>query len=123
MPDERADSIGYPPRGTFDETMMEISGFGGGYEDACQRMLRAGLEWLDAHPDAALEFQQLEGVVGLIQEKSPDAKVLSEAILAAEPECSSAMHHVVIRACIYIRGNGWEKYVDAKRAQLRREQN
>lgn len=34
------------------DDMGEISGFGGGYEAACQNMLSAGVKWLNEHQNA-----------------------------------------------------------------------
>ena len=36
----------------YTDNMSEISGFGGGYEAACRAMVVAGLEHLDANPQA-----------------------------------------------------------------------
>lgn len=74
--------------------MGEISGFGGGYEDACRTMLYAGLATLEAHP-------------------AWNEKAMDKALIAVEPGCSGAMHGAVMGACRYIHRNGWEKYVEA----------
>lgn len=92
------------------EGMGEISGFGGTYEEACRRMFFAGLEWLDANPDAEPRFKGFKGVFGLIDEDNEAAKQLSESILAEVPGCSGAMHHVAIKHCLIVRANGWEEY-------------
>lgn len=90
--------------------MGEISGFGGGYEEACRQMLRAGLHWLDAHPDVDPQFHGYKGVFGVISEDNEDAKALSKAVLDAVPDCSGAMHQAAIGACLYVRKNGWDAY-------------
>jgi len=95
----------------FVEGMREISGFGGGYEEACRKMLVAGLEWLDAHPKAAPKFHGYKGIYGTVHEDNDDAKALSAAVVNAVEGCSGAMHQAVICACLWIRKNGWEKYV------------
>lgn len=91
--------------------MREISGFGGGYEATCRRMLRAGLQWLDAHPGAAPQFRGFVGVVGVCIDDNDDAKALTAALVAAGPDCTSAMHQAVVQACLYVRANGWDAYV------------
>lgn len=93
--------------------MGEISGFGGGYEEACRTMLRAGLRWLDAHQDADPKFSGYVGVFGIVDESNEDAKALSKAVMDAVPDCSGAMHHGVVKACLYVRKNGWDAYCAA----------
>lgn len=39
---------------------FEISGFGGGYEDACRRMTIAAVEWLRKHPDDVKSWRAVE---------------------------------------------------------------
>ena len=103
-----------PPRGTFDETMGEISGFGGGYEAACRQMLRQGLAWLDANPDKHPSFRGFKNVMGLCLEDNEDAKELSAA-MCADVDPTGAMHHACVQACLFIRVHGWEKYVAGMR--------
>jgi hypothetical protein len=96
--------------GVWVEGMGEISGFGGGYEQACQQMLRQGLQWFTDHPDAKPEFKGFKNVFGLITEENHDAKSLSDAICAGV-EPSGAMHQAVIGHLFAIRRMGWEAYV------------
>ena len=95
----------------FTEKMREISGFGGGYEQACRDMVVAGLEWLDANPSADPKFHGYKNVYGLVSEDNEDAKNLSEAICAPAEGCSGAMHQAAVSHVLWIRANGWEAYV------------
>lgn len=97
----------------FTEDMHEISGFGGGYEECCRRMLIAGIEWLDAHPNADPKFHGYKGIYGVITEDNADAKELSQAVIKATGDygATGAMHQAVIGAAMYIKANGWEAYV------------
>lgn len=93
--------------------MGEVSGFGGGYEATCRAMVAAGVEWSDAHPEASPQFQGFQGVYGVLMEDNDDAKSLSEAVVAAaNGECTGAMHQATIGHVLFIRKNGWEKYVE-----------
>ena len=96
----------------FTPEMDEISGFGGGYEATCRAMLKGGMDWWDAHPDADPKFSGYKGIYGVIHEDNDDAKALSKAVVAASnDDCTGAMHQAVVSACLYIRKNGWPKYV------------
>jgi len=81
-------------------TMGEISGFGGGYEEACRDMLYAGLAWLKAHPTADVK-----------KHDSPDAEAMGKFMLAACPDCSGAMYGATTNAVGFIAALGWEEYV------------
>ena len=92
--------------------MKEISGFGGGYEDCCRNMVKAGMLWLDAHPNADPHFRGYQNVYGILNEDNADAKGLSEAVVqGAEGDCTGAMHQATVSACLYIKKFGWAKYV------------
>jgi hypothetical protein len=96
----------------FEEGMAEISGFGGGYEETCRKMLKAGLEWWDQHPDADPKFHGYIGIYGRITEDNKDAKALSKAVVkGANGDCTGAMHQAVITSIAWIREYGWKKYV------------
>ena len=95
----------------FTPKMGEISGFGGGYEQACRNMLKAGLEWLDKNSGARPEFHGYEGIYGIMEEDNADAKALTKILLGASDDCTGAMHQAVISSILWIRKNGWKKYV------------
>lgn len=97
----------------WQEGMGEVSGFGGGYEAACRAMVKAGCDWLDAHPEAEPKFHGYTNIYGVISEDNDDAKSLSAAVVAGSGgDCTGAMHQATVSACLYIRKNGWEKYVE-----------
>jgi len=90
----------------------EISGFGGGYERMCRKMLIAGLRWLEQNPKAEPRFLTYKNIYGVIHEDNKDAKVLSKIVVdASKGECSGAMHQAVIGSCLWIKANGLEKYL------------
>lgn len=96
----------------FTKDMNEISGFGGGYEAACRRMVLAGVQWLDAHPEADPQFHGYKGVYGVVTEDNQDAKDLTEAVVAGSGgDCTGAMHQAAISHVLFIKRNGWDKYV------------
>lgn len=98
----------------FTPEMGEISGFGGGYEQACRDMVKAGMEWLDANPNADPKFRGYERVYGVVTEDNEDAKALTEAVIApTNGDCTGAMHQATVGACLWIRKNGWDAYVKA----------
>lgn len=125
-----------PTRGEFTDDMGEISGFGGSYEAGCRAMLKAGVAWIDAHPDADLQFGGFRNVYGLLMDESADARALTRAVMDAaftDPEtgkvttageygATGAMHQAVISHVLFIRKNGWEKYVTELRTREREEQ-
>jgi hypothetical protein len=99
----------------YTDDMGEISGFGGGYEQACRDMLLAGMKWLDDHPEADPQFRGCEGVYGILTEDSKDAEELSKAVTAVCDGCSGAMHQAVCSHLVWIKSNSWDEYVRIKR--------
>jgi hypothetical protein len=95
---------------TYTPDMGEISGFGGGYEDACRKMVIAGMEWFDANPQADPQFQGYKNIYGVINEENEDAKALSKAVLATCDDCTGAMHQASISHILAARRLGWEGY-------------
>ena len=96
----------------YTKDMGEISGFGGGYEEACRKMVLAGLDWFDANPDADPQFHGYEGIYGIITEDNDDAKALTEAVVApAKGDCTGAMHQATMGHVMAARRLGWDGYV------------
>ena len=102
------------------EDMGEISGFGGGYEEACRRMVWAGLAWLEGRPNADLRATVYKNVTGILNPESEDAKELEDAIVAEEPDCTGAMHQFTMQICMYVARHGWQKFVDLRRESVRK---
>jgi hypothetical protein len=99
------------------EDMQELSGFGGGYEDACRMMLQAGLAWFDAHPKAIVDFREAQGVYGWLKFTSDQGKEFEKAIVNACPDGpTGAMVHCVTRAVHFIRAKSWAEWCERKRA-------
>ena len=76
----------------FEEDMGQISGFGGRYEDACRKMLKAGLEWLDKYPNTEPKYHGYKNIYGIISDDNEDARELDKVMLSACDDCTGAMH-------------------------------
>lgn len=92
---------------------VNISGFGGGYELCCQKMLWNGIRWIQGNPELAgdLEFQQYENVTGLCVAKNANADALEKAMMNGVDGITGAMHHVVCMHLSYIGRNGLKKWI------------
>ena len=57
--------------GLWKRPMKGITRFGGEHERSCREMLRAGLRWLESHPDSEPMFQGLlvGGAIGNIVDR------------------------------------------------------
>lgn len=103
----------------YPEDCPEISGFGGGYEDQCRKMLRGALEYLDANPRADPQFRGMKGVFGVVKEENDDAKALTDAIAkAGDNDFTGAMHHIVVAIAVFVHKNGWDRFVEEKRSTI-----
>lgn len=100
----------------YTEDMGEISGFGGGYEASCRKMVLAGIAWLEEHPDADPKFHGFKNVTGICMEDNADATALSKAITDACIEgATGAMHQAAVSHALFIRANGWDAYATKMR--------
>ena len=101
----------------YTDDMREISGFGKGYEATCRKMVLAGLDWFDAHPDADPTFHSYKGIYGALTEDNDDAKALTAAMIAAaDGDCTGAMYEATVGHVLWIRAHSWEQYViDARK--------
>lgn len=92
--------------------MDEVSGFGGKYEATVRSMIRAGLEWWDAHPTARPVYKIPKSFYGLCIADNPDAEPLNKVLdEAAKGEASGAMHMAAVTHILWIRQHGWWRYV------------
>jgi hypothetical protein len=93
--------------------IIDLSGFGqdSGYENACQKMLQKGYEWLQEHPNAILTAKSYKNVYGIFDPESVDAKKLSGIIVKEVPDCSGAMHQMVMLHLFYIHQHGVDKWI------------
>lgn len=105
-------------RYVFTDDMREISGFGGGYEACCRAMVVAGLEWLDAHPDAKPEFGRYAS------EGNDHAKALGDAILKPGESgggATGAMFGAAVSHVLRVRKVGWDAYCAEMRELKKKE--
>ncbi len=94
--------------------MGEISGFGGGYEEACQQMLHQGVAYLVSLGERRPEFEveTYRGVFGICDLTGPDAEGLEAAVMAGDGfGATGAMHQAVMMRLRFIAEHGWERYV------------
>jgi len=106
---------------THTPDMGEISGFGSTYEEACQTMLNAGVEWIMAHPDVKLVWQEMQGVYGWVQAKDDLTQELETVVvksLGKEGPTGAMMHAVAARLMLVAR-DGWEAYCEGCREASR----
>lgn len=101
----------------FTPEMKEISGFSGFYEECCRKLVKAGMEWLDKHPRAKPKYFTFKNVTGICRPNNRASRRLDKALIDfmntnPEIDTSVAVHQVVIQTCLWIRKNGWKKYVE-----------
>ncbi len=92
--------------------MDEISGFGGGYEETCRKMVIAGVEWAEAKGDADPKYKEFENIYGITTGENEDAKAMQKAMFdASGNDCTGAMMQASMSHAMFILKNGWDKYV------------
>ena len=95
------------------DKMGEISGFGGGYETTCRKMVVAGMKWIDKNSEAKPEFSEYKHIYGIIEANNKEAKELTNVMSkASDNNCSGAQMQACVNHVLYIVKSGWEKYVE-----------
>lgn len=98
---------------SYTEKCGEISGFGSDYEQACRKMVIAGLEWFDKNMEADPKFKGFKNVYGLIIETNEEAKSLTECMnKAINGEATGAMMQACLSHVKYAHQHGWQKYIE-----------
>lgn len=89
---------------------VDISGFGGGYEDVCQRMLARGVAYLaEVKPPVEMwdrGLKQSPNIIGIAIAESDGVKALEDAMMAGEDDVTGAMHQAVLNHLAYIHKHG-----------------
>ena len=102
------------------EWPFEISGFGGGYEQACRDMTKAGVLWLREHPDELAKWRKGRddfekdhpGERFPYYQRTAGEKKFEDAIVKACDDCIGAMFGAAKGHAIAIFDMGWDAYVD-----------
>lgn len=90
----------------------DISGFGGGYEALCQKMLKNGLKFLKQKESFDWQgYGQTKNVFGICIAETKDAKMLDKAIMKGIEDATGAMHHAVVNNLHYIWRFGLKKWL------------
>jgi hypothetical protein len=107
--------------------IINISGIGGGYEEACQTILQAGWEWMNKKKDApVLEGHEYKDIFGIFTPDSPDAKELSKVITNSVDDCAGAMHHAVMGHLFWIYAHSideWKQEIIKRGQQYKGDKN
>ncbi len=86
---------------------IDMSGFGGGYEHTMQLMLRAGLEFLEQHPEVKHTDMRYHGYEGT----EIAQKLESHIIKASNGDCTGAQFGCVLGHLFAIRRMGREEWL------------
>jgi hypothetical protein len=96
------------------KTTATISGFGGGYEATCQRMLWKGVAYLsEMQPPLSIwdKVGSYEGIYGVLHTEGDGIKALEDAATAGEDDVTGAMHQAVMGRLFQIHKNGVDWWI------------
>ena len=98
----------------FTNEMGEISGFGGDYEQACRKMVIAGVEYLEKNKNIDFSFKEYENIYGILAETSEDTDKIIKAMIAANDDfgATGGMVQATLNHVKFIYEKGWNKYVE-----------
>jgi hypothetical protein len=96
----------------YTDKCAEISGFGGDYEEICRKMVIAGAEWLDKHPNANINIANFNGLLWPILPRTDDLQELENVMNNTERgHCSIFMIQLSIGYVYCARRLGWDTYI------------
>src|ERR1043166_3786988 len=101
---------------------FSLSGFGGGYELQCQKMLWRGVRHLETVAPPLEMWKNAKSspqIYGVVLTEGADLEALEQAIILKGDDATGAMHHCVMEHLCYIHRNGLEKWA----AELRPHRN
>lgn len=94
----------------------DMSGFGGGYEECCQRLLTNGLVYLTEKGDIdGLKYKSYKNVYGICIPKGELSEEMDQAIMEGEDDVSGAMHQAAVSHTFWIAKNGYEAWIAESR--------
>ncbi|MDR1718021.1 MAG: hypothetical protein LBS20_19465 [Prevotella sp.] len=97
---------------SYTNNCREISGFGGGYEEACRKMVISGMLWFDENPSANPKFHTYKNVYGIVSEDNPKAESLTDTMAkSVGNNCTGAMMQAAVSHVLFAAKHGWEEYI------------
>lgn len=100
-------------KGESEFETVDVSGFGSGYERACQLMIQAGIKFLKDN-EFHFDYYTYKGVYGICVSNAPWSKELDKALTeAVGGDCTGAMHQCVIGHLQYIHKHGYDKWLSS----------
>lgn len=98
---------------TVTRDTFTISGFGGAYEDMCQKMLWRGVAHLEAAKPSVEMWTQAhsyKNVFGLLITEGDELKALEAAMMRDDDDVTGAMHQAVMGHLRFIHMEGLDKW-------------
>ena len=93
----------------MDIKTWDITGFGGGYEATCQKMLWNAVRFLVGQ-ERDVKSKQYESIYGIAINKGEDGMAFDKAMMKGIKDATGAMHQCATNHALYIGKNGYEKW-------------
>jgi hypothetical protein len=95
----------------YTKKCREISGFGGVYEECCKKMVIAGMQWIDDHPDANPQYGNTHRLHKSTYPNKDMADMQDAMNAAVDYQCTAAQMHSTTIHVQYARTHGWKQYI------------
>lgn len=91
----------------------DITGFGGGYESTCQKMLWNAVRFMRENLITELESKQYQNIAGIADNSDdPNGKVFDDAMMEGIDDATGAMHQCATNHARYIAKNGYQMWFE-----------
>ena len=104
----------------------DVSGFGGSYEDACQKMIWNGVRFVQENRALEINIKEIKNVYGICLIEGKDGKAFDKAIMEDVDDATGAMHQCAVGHIRYIYKKGydeWYKVLGEARRKGKNEQS
>lgn len=95
---------------------FDITGFGGGYEATCQKMLWNAVRFLLSGRKEVLSKQSPQ-IYGVAINEGADGKAFDSAMMDGISDATGAMHHCATNHALFIQKNGYKKWFEEIKAR------
>lgn len=91
---------------------FDISGFGGGYESTCQKMIWQAVKYLVENKPKDLTSKQSKSITGVCINEGKDGEAFDEAMMNGIDGATGAMHQYATNHARFIYEKGYDKWFE-----------
>jgi len=101
----------------YTKKCKEVTGLSRDQENACRKMVVAGVKWFDDNPKASPKFKEYLSPSVVVGDNS-DTKSIEDAMLEVVDDNYSELLMTAFSHCLFASKNGWDKYIEVMESKM-----